>query len=83
MVYATGNSCYAACAELRQAYERQLETPFLPGATFSVAEGIMQICLHSHGHRAQCATRLRQLGGTPPGTDFILWLKEKRPVPEW
>src|SRR5215471_5779892 len=62
--------------------ERRLETPFLPGSTFSVAEGIMQICMHSHGHRAQCATRLRLLGGTPPATDFILWLKEK-PSPEW
>ncbi|HEY6969981.1 MAG TPA: DinB family protein [Candidatus Angelobacter sp.] len=63
--------------------ERRLETPFLPGSSFSIAEGIMQICLHSHGHRAQCATRLRLLGGTPPATDFILWLKEKRPAPEW
>ena len=71
-------------AQMQEAdLERRLETPFLPGATFSVAEGIMQICLHSHGHRAQCATRLRLLGGTPPATDFIMWLKEKRPAPEW
>ena len=62
---------------------QEVETPLLRGSTFSVAEGIMQICLHSHGHRAQCATRLRQLGGTPPATDFIMWLKEKRPAPEW
>lgn len=61
---------------------RRLETPFIPGYTFSVAEGMMQVCLHSHGHRAQCATRLRLLGGTPPVTDFILWLKE-RPSPDW
>jgi uncharacterized damage-inducible protein DinB len=38
--------------------------------------------MHSHGHRAQCATRLRLLGGTPPAMDFILWLKD-RPVPDW
>lgn len=62
--------------------ERRLETPFIPGASFSVAEGMMQVCMHSHGHRAQCAKRLRFLGGTPPATDFILWLKE-RPAPEW
>ena len=61
---------------------RKLETKFIPGYSFSVAEGIMQICMHSHGHRAQCATRLRRLGGTPPATDFILWLKE-RPAPDW
>jgi uncharacterized damage-inducible protein DinB len=62
--------------------ERRLETPFIPGSSFSVAEGMMQVCMHSHGHRAQCATRLRLLGGTPPATDFILWLKEK-PAADW
>ena len=62
---------------------RRLETPFLPGHSFSVAEAVMQVCMHSHGHRAQCATKLRQLGGTPPTTDFILWIKEARPAPEW
>lgn len=62
--------------------DRTLETPYIPGGSFSIAEGVMQVCMHSHGHRAQCATRLRQLGGNPPATDFILWLKERR-APEW
>jgi len=61
---------------------RRLETAFIPGSSFSVAEAIMQVCMHSHGHRAQCATRLRLLGGTPPPMDFILWLKE-RPAQDW
>jgi uncharacterized damage-inducible protein DinB len=61
---------------------RILETPFLPGQSCSVAQALIQVCLHSHGHRAQCATRLRLLGGTPPNMDFILWLKE-RPAPDW
>lgn len=61
---------------------RMLETPFIPGYSYSVAEALMQVCMHSHGHRAQCATRLRLLGGTPPNMDFILWLKE-RPAPDW
>jgi uncharacterized damage-inducible protein DinB len=61
---------------------KELETPFIPGYSFSVAEGMMQVCMHSHGHRAQCAARLRLLGGTPPATDFIMWLKE-RPTPDW
>jgi len=61
---------------------RKLETPFIPGCSFSVAEGMMQVCMHSQGHRSQCATRLRLLGGTPPAMDFILWLKE-RPKPDW
>jgi uncharacterized damage-inducible protein DinB len=61
---------------------RTVETSFIPGHSYSVAEAMMQVCLHSQGHRAQCATRLRSLGGTPPTLDFILWLKE-RPTPEW
>ena len=61
---------------------RLLETPFIPGQSYTVAQALMQVCLHSHGHRTQCATRLRLLGGTPPSMDFILWLKE-RPSPDW
>jgi uncharacterized damage-inducible protein DinB len=60
----------------------QLESPFIPGGRCSVAEGVMQVCMHSHGHRSQCATRLRLLGGTPPALDFILWLKD-RPAADW
>ena len=59
--------------------DRTLATPFLPDRSFSLAGAVMQVCLHSHGHRAQCATRLRMLGGDPPPMDFVLWLKD-RPV---
>lgn len=62
--------------------ERELTSPFFTGHTYSVAQAIMQVCLHSHGHRAQCNTRLRALGGTPPATDFVMWLPD-RPAPEW
>ena len=61
---------------------RTIETPFILGQTFSIEQTLLQVCLHSHGHRAQCATRLRQLGGIPPSMDFILWLKD-RPGPDW
>ena len=61
---------------------RRIETPFLPESSFSVEEAWMQVCMHSHGHRSQCATRLWMLGGTPPSLDFILWLKD-RPAPDW
>ena len=44
---------------------RKLETPFLPGCTFSIAQGLMQVCMHSHGHRSQCATRLRWAARPP------------------
>jgi uncharacterized damage-inducible protein DinB len=61
---------------------RSLEGPLIPGNRCSVAQALMQVCMHSHGHRAQCATRLRLLGGMPPATDFIGWLTE-RPDPDW
>lgn len=61
---------------------RRLETSFLPGHSLSVAQAWVQVCMHSHGHRAQCAARLRLLGGTPPGMDFVLWLKERSDA-EW
>lgn len=61
---------------------RMLESPLIPGTRCSVAQAYMQVCMHSQGHRSQCATRLRLLGGTPPATDFILWLRD-RPAPYW
>lgn len=61
---------------------RVVVTPFIPDQSFSLAQAIMQVCLHSHGHRAQCAAKLRALGGNPPPTDFIVWLKD-RPAPSW
>jgi hypothetical protein len=61
---------------------KQLESSLIPGGRCSVAESIVQVCMHSHGHRSQCATRLRGLGGTPPALDFILWLNN-RPAADW
>jgi len=40
--------------------DRELETPFMPGRKFSLAQAVIQVCLHSQGHRAQCAGRLRR-----------------------
>lgn len=61
---------------------RVLEGPLIPGGRCSVAHAYMQVCMHSQGHRSQCATRLRALGGEPPVTDFIVWLTD-RPSPSW
>jgi uncharacterized damage-inducible protein DinB len=62
--------------------DRMIATPFIPDQSFSLAQAVMQVCLHSHGHRAQCAARLRALGGNPPASDFINWL-ERRPAASW
>ena len=61
---------------------RVLESALIPNGRCSVAQALVQVCLHSHGHRAQCATRLRRHGGVPPQTDFILWLAS-RPSADW
>ena len=39
--------------------------------------------MHSHYHRGQNATRLRELGAEPPGTDLIVWYWKSRPAPAW
>lgn len=62
--------------------QRVLENQLIPGGSCSVADAWMQVCLHSQGHRAQCARTLRRLGGAPPATDFILW-RIARPDPVW
>jgi uncharacterized damage-inducible protein DinB len=61
---------------------RRLEGPLIPGGSCSIAQACMQVCLHSQGHRSQCASRLRALGGQPPVTDFIVWLADRTP-PQW
>ena len=61
---------------------RILEGELIPGHRCTVAEALTQVCLHSHGHRAQGAKLLRRHGGVPPRMDFILWLAS-RAAPEW
>lgn len=59
---------------------RTLENAMIPGGRCTVAQGLMQVCMHSHGHRAQLKKMLRRHGGTPPMTDFILWVAEQQRV---
>ena len=62
--------------------DRTLENALIPNGRCSVAQAFVQVCLHSHGHRAQCAKLLRRHGTQPPPTDFILWLTD-RPAAAW
>jgi uncharacterized damage-inducible protein DinB len=54
-----------------------------PPLTITVTEALTQCAMHSHHHRAQNATRLRELGGVPPSTDLIVWYWKGRPQPNW
>ncbi len=64
--------------------EEIIEVPwFKPPARISVRHALTQAAMHSHYHRGQNATRLRELGGAPPMTDFIVWLKNGQPAARW
>jgi uncharacterized damage-inducible protein DinB len=54
-----------------------------PPLTITIAEALTQCAMHSHYHRGQNATRLRELGGTPPTTDLIYWQWKGRPDGAW
>jgi len=54
-----------------------------PPLTITVAEALTQCAMHSQHHRGQNAARLRELGGAPENTDYIVWLWKGRPAPVW
>ena len=56
---------------------------FKPTLTISRQHALTQAAMHSHYHRGQNATRLRELGGVPPMTDFIVWLRDGKPDAKW
>ena len=63
--------------------EEIIEVPwFKPPVRISLRQALTQAAMHSHYHRGQNATRLRELGGLPPHTDFIVWLKNGQPA-QW
>ena len=72
------NAWMAGATEAEMA--RMIDSPLIPGARCTVAQALLQVCMHSQGHRSQCAKMLRRLGGTPPMTDFILWLANRSAV---
>lgn len=56
---------------------------FKPPLKISRSHALTQAAMHSHYHRGQNATRLRELGGVPPTTDFIIWLRDGKPAARW
>ncbi len=57
------------------ALERPVVLPRLPGFAPAAGHLVLQLFMHSEHHRAQCATMLRHLGGSPPVTDYLAWVK--------
>jgi uncharacterized damage-inducible protein DinB len=54
-----------------------------PPLALTVSEALMQCAMHSQWHRGQNATRLRELGATPPTSDLIIWYWKGRPSAAW
>jgi uncharacterized damage-inducible protein DinB len=46
-------------------------------------ETLLQVVMHSTYHRGQVSTKLRELGGEPPLTDFIVWIWVGKQPPDW
>ena len=44
-----------------------------------VSEVLTHVCFHSHYHRGQAATALREAGVDPPWTDYIAWVRATGP----
>jgi uncharacterized damage-inducible protein DinB len=65
--------------------EEHVAIPWLknPSLNITVEQALTQAAMHSHYHRAQNATRLRELGGVPPTTDYILWLMNGKTEARW
>lgn len=71
----------AYAARLNEAeLARTIEFPIPSVKDFhpSVRDAFLHVAMHSEHHRAQVAMRLRALGGTPPMTDYIVWLRDGR-----
>ena len=54
-----------------------------PPCPVTLVETMLQIPSHSTHHRGQIAARLREIGGEPPITDFIMWAVIGKPVAAW
>jgi uncharacterized damage-inducible protein DinB len=60
--------------------EKPISLPRGPKGPFQAPAGVLllQALMHSHHHRGQNTSRMRELGVTPPMTDFIIWYALQR-----
>ena len=61
--------------------DKQIALPRGPKGPFEAPAGVLllQALTHSQHHRGLNASRMRQLGATPPMTDFVVWYALGRP----
>ena len=55
--------------------ERMIALPRGPKGPFEAPAGVLllQALMHSQHHRGQNGSRMRELGVTPPMTDYVIW----------
>lgn len=60
--------------------EKELgRSPSLP----RLGDMVLQVPLHSVHHRAQINRRIREVGGSPSMVDYIGWIWQGEPPPDW
>jgi uncharacterized damage-inducible protein DinB len=61
--------------------DKMISLPRGPKGPFQAPAGVLLLQAVTHGqhHRGQNASRMRQLGATPPMTDFVVWFALGRP----
>ncbi len=61
--------------------QKMIPLPRGPKGPWEAPAGVLLLQAITHGqhHRGQNASRMRQLGATPPMTDFVLWYALGRP----
>ncbi len=65
--------------------ERAIDVPGIENEVLKpkLGDTMIQITSHSTYHRGQVTTRLRELGGEPNQTDFIMWIWSGKPKAQW
>jgi uncharacterized damage-inducible protein DinB len=79
---AMGTAAAGLAATLSSAdLQKMIALPRGPKGPFEAPAGVLllQALLHSQHHRAQNASRMHQLGITPPMTDYVVWFALGRP----
>jgi len=64
-------------------WSKMIKERFGEVAPTTFAESAWQVVSHTTYHRGQVATRVREIGGEPPLVDFLVWVWQGRPSPEW
>lgn len=61
----------------------KVRVPWFQDFQPSCQEALVQAALHSQNHRGQILTLLRTLGADSKPLDYIIWVSQGRPTPQW